>query len=82
MDVAKGLEDSDGLSRCAAVESLGRMGEHGAQHPSEVAKRLEDQDRDVREATVEALGRMGLQVTGRYAGDLERRLKDPDMIIR
>jgi HEAT repeat protein len=51
--------DGDTGVRRAAVEALGRLGEHASPHAGAMAALLRHRDARVRKAAVEALGELG-----------------------
>ncbi|KAK3269877.1 hypothetical protein CYMTET_21699 [Cymbomonas tetramitiformis] len=72
-----GMEDGNADVRRAAVEALGRLGEHAVPHAGDILARLmEHADARVRtRAAVEALGRPG-ENAALYAGDIAARLDE------
>lgn len=53
------LQDDSSAVRFAAVEALGKLGEHAAPHVRAIAPLFDHDDAGVRRAAVEALGRLG-----------------------
>jgi HEAT repeat protein len=80
-NLAKLLEDEDGIARRAAVAAVGALGEPGRAKAADVAKLLQDSDTDVRRLAVEALRRME-PAAQEHVNDVLGLLNDPAWTVR
>jgi len=80
--VAALLLSGSALLRCAAAETLGRLGSFAAQHCQEVAGLLSDHDAKVRASAAWALGKLGAHLAEPQVCLLVTTLEDADSAVR